>query len=153
MVYFSETSDASLAEWIAEIMAVVYYKQVEVSHINVSPYGAYNVKAEKVLSQACKPKDIGDTTVKQMASYASIVIAGAGYSSGEEVTIIKRVTPDADIISKIMHLFLYLDLGDSTNAYAMIKDISEETKNVINENLMQIRRQPVSESELTPWQL
>jgi hypothetical protein len=153
MPYFDETTDTRLSGWIAEVMSIIYYKQVNITNMEVSPYMAYNLKAEKVNAAMCKPGAIEDQSVKQMTSYKNLVIAGAGYIEGDSVEIIQRLYPDPDIIDKVLRLFLFLDLGDSTNAYDLIANISLETKNVINENLLQVRRQPVPESELTPWQL
>ncbi len=152
MLYFDETADALLTERISSILSYTYYRQVEVTELSVSPLTAIASKAEKIDATLCLPKDIGDST-KTMTPMGALVISNNGYVSSDTVSAVVRTFPDDDIIDKICRLFVYVDLGDSRNVYSMITELSQELKNVASENLMEIRRHPIKESAITPWQM
>jgi hypothetical protein len=152
MLYIDAATDALLITRILSLLPKQYYKTVSKTVLQVSPLTAYNLKADKVETPVILPSDIGEDE-EGMFPYRGLLISSAGFRDPTNVNIVDRQNPDADVIDKIMRVLFYVYMGDSRNMYLMITELSQELKNVIQENTQEVRRQPVQTTTITPWSL
>ena len=150
MHYFSEEIDAHLTTLITRILACEYFERVEDVSVTLAPLMAYQLKGDKLSLPMCASDEIeGDEAGGFL--FNGNVITNAAVNGSYRLK--QRSEPDPDLIASILRLFAYLALGDTVNTYALIVELSEDTKNVLKENRLQIRRQPLKDTRIVPCQL
>lgn len=150
MHYFNEEVDARLVFLITRILAREYFERVENVQLPLLPLTAYQLKGDKVGLPICLPENI-ESTEEGGFIVNGLLVTNAGVSGS--YPFLQRSEPDPDLIASILRLCAYLVLGDTVNTYALITELSEDTKNVINENRYKIRKHQTYNATVVPCQL
>ena len=151
MIYLNPNDDSLLKTKIELILPIAYWKTHTVKQVQLEPLQLCNVKAFHVAIPAITPDKLIDNETVGGCLIGTSILTSASTDGKYDVHTCE--IPDDDIVDKILRMFAYLAEQNYNGANLMINQISTETKNVIQENNLQVRLHPESRISVRPFEL